>query len=336
MKQKKYQMDYIRVISMLVIIVYHFVTTCYSYGIQNKAVSVLMNFERVNYGEVATNMFFLLSGAGLLLSSQKDFSIQKYYKKRFWKTYPLFWICYLVIFCFHYYFTQNLTAEPRWKLIFSVLGIDGWLKQYTGNYYLIGEWFLGALLIIYLFFPLFFYLRKTYPGGVLLGGSLILYIGAIVTDTGKYPIYMNLFVCTFNFVLGMYIMQILEKSNKIVTMLSIFVIMAFGVKLGTEYVNETVKETIAAVCVFIILWNISSYLKRSRLLETAVSYISKYSYVIFLVHHYVLERMLYKFKGGVVSGFELLIIFTACFFVILALAKLFCNLEERIRVTIGC
>ena len=112
-----------------------------------------------------------------------------------------------------------------------------------------------------------------------------------MTDTGKYPIYMNLFVCTFNFVLGMYIMQILEKSNKIVTMLSIFVIMAFGVKLGTEYVNETVKETIAAVCVFIILWNISSYLRRSRLLGTAVSYISKYSYVIFLVHHYVLERI---------------------------------------------
>lgn len=51
-------------------------------------------------------------------------------------------------------------------------------------------------------------------------------------------------------------------------------------------------------------------------------------------HHYVLERMLYKFKGGVVSGFELLIIFTACFFVILALAKLFYSLEERIRVTL--
>lgn len=57
-------------------------------------------------------------------------------------------------------------------------------------------------------------------------------------DTGKYPIYMNLFVCTFNFVLGMYMMQILEKSNKIVTILSIFVIMAFVVKLGTGYVNE--------------------------------------------------------------------------------------------------
>lgn len=165
MKQRKYQMDYIRVISMLVIIVYHFATTCYNYGIQSKAVRVLMNFERVNYGEVATNMFFLLSGAGLLLSSQKDFSIHKYYKKRFWRTYPLFWICYLAIFCFHYYFTQNLPMEPRWKLIFSVLGIDGWLKQYTGNYYLIGEWFLGALLIIYLFFPLLLYLRKAYPGG---------------------------------------------------------------------------------------------------------------------------------------------------------------------------
>lgn len=333
MKQRKYQMDYIRIISMLVIIVYHFGTTCYSYGIQNKAVGILTNFERVNYGEVATNMFFLLSGAGLFLSSQKDFSIQKYYKKRFWKTYPLFWSCYLVIFCFHYYFTQSLPTEPKWKLIFSVLGIDGWVKQYTRNYYIIGEWFLGALLFIYLFFPLFLYLRKRYRG-VFLGGSFVLYLGAIVADTGKYPIYMNLFVCTFNFVLGMYMMQILEKSNKIVTILSIFVIMAFVVKLGTGYVNETIKETLAAVSAFIILWNISSYLKRSKLLEVSISYFSKYSYAIFLVHHYVLERMLYRFKGGVISSFEVLILFAACFFAILAFAKLFYSLEERIRVTL--
>ena len=136
--------------------------------------------------------------------------------------------------------------------------------------------------VIYLLFPLLLYLRRRYPRG-LLGISFALYIGAIMTDNGKYPIYMNLFICTFNFVLGMYMMQILEKSNKIVTILSVFVIMAFVVKLGTGYVNETIKETLAAVSAFIILWNISSYLKRSKLLEVSVSYLSKYSYLS-LIH----------------------------------------------------
>lgn len=51
-------------------------------------------------------------------------------------------------------------------------------------------------------------------------------------------------------------------------------------------------------------------------------------------YHYVLERMLYRFKGGVISSFEVLILFAACFFAILAFAKLFYSLEERIRVTL--
>lgn len=51
-------------------------------------------------------------------------------------------------------------------------------------------------------------------------------------------------------------------------------------------------------------------------------------------YHYVLEQMLYRFKGGVISSFEVLILFAACFFAILAFAKLFYSLEERIRVTL--
>ena len=38
--------------------------------------------------------------------------------------------------------------------MFSVLGLDGYLLPLGANFYKIGEWFLGCLLLIYLLFPL--------------------------------------------------------------------------------------------------------------------------------------------------------------------------------------
>ena len=48
----------------------------------------------------------------------------------------------------------NNAGIPKWKLVFSVLGLDGYLLPLGANFYKIGEWFLGCLLLIYLLFPL--------------------------------------------------------------------------------------------------------------------------------------------------------------------------------------
>ena len=47
----------------------------------------------------------------------------------------------------------NNADIPRWRVIFSVLGLDGYLAPVTVTFYKIGEWFLGVILILYLVFP---------------------------------------------------------------------------------------------------------------------------------------------------------------------------------------
>lgn len=49
---------------------------------------------------------------------------------------------------------------PRWTLVLSVLGLDGYALPYTPTFYKVGEWFLGCLILLYVLFPLLLRLQK--------------------------------------------------------------------------------------------------------------------------------------------------------------------------------
>ena len=55
----------------------------------------------------------------------------------------------------------NNADIPRWRVIFSLLGLDGYLTPVTVTFYKIGEWFLGVILILYLVFPLLLWCMET-------------------------------------------------------------------------------------------------------------------------------------------------------------------------------
>ena len=55
----------------------------------------------------------------------------------------------------------NNADIPRWRVIFSLLGLDGYLTPVTVTFYKIGEWFLGVILILYLVFPLLLWCIET-------------------------------------------------------------------------------------------------------------------------------------------------------------------------------
>ena len=69
-------------------------------------------------------------------------------------TYPAFWLGFGALFLYGEVLHGNNADVPRWRVIFSVLGLDGYLAPVTVTFYKIGEWFLGVILILYLVFPL--------------------------------------------------------------------------------------------------------------------------------------------------------------------------------------
>lgn len=59
-------------------------------------------------------------------------------------------MAFLFDFCLH---KGIANYNPKWTIIFTFLGIDGYISRIVPNFTLVGEWFLRALLIMYLFFP---------------------------------------------------------------------------------------------------------------------------------------------------------------------------------------
>ena len=119
-KQRIYNFDFIKAASALGIICFHF-----GYHAQNLNWLVSLPNYTGSWRSVLVAVFFLISGALLYLHHNKIDSVWRFYKRRWIAIFPAF------------------------------IGMDGylfsWLQFHT--FYILGEWFLGAIIIAYLTYP---------------------------------------------------------------------------------------------------------------------------------------------------------------------------------------
>ena len=142
------ELDLVRTAATALILVYHFAA-------EFAAAGLLPGAAWPAFGaEVGIELFFLLSGASLCWGRGGRFDARRYYAGRALAIYPCFWVGFAALFLYGEVLHGNNVGIPKWKLVFSVLGLDGYLLPLGANFYKIGEWFLGCLLLIYLLFPL--------------------------------------------------------------------------------------------------------------------------------------------------------------------------------------
>ena len=125
--------------------------------------------------EVGLAWFFLLSGAALCLQWQGRFRWRPYLVGRAAAMYPPFWLGFLVLFLYGDVLHGNNPDIPRWRVAFSLLGLDGYLAPVTPTFYKIGEWFLGVILLLYLLFPLLLWCMETRRRRLSLGALLLVW-----------------------------------------------------------------------------------------------------------------------------------------------------------------
>lgn len=148
--------DFIRAISFLMIVAGHFVGALSQQGVDRHY------FHKYYLGGVGVSFFIITSGASLYISTKSKFDLKVYIKKRIANIYPYFWICYIcvAIFLFLSSSTVCLGNDPI-RLLITFLALDGYLGSTVPNtYYLIGEWFTGFILLIYILFPLILWLKN--------------------------------------------------------------------------------------------------------------------------------------------------------------------------------
>ncbi|MDO4477805.1 MAG: acyltransferase [Lachnospiraceae bacterium] len=154
MKKKRiYAWDYIRVLAMLAIIVFHWNQFRYAQSIDGPNI-FLMDFPGGNVAMFGVSFFFILSGASLMLTTEKGLTLWPFYKKRWLSIYPLFYTAYAFIFIYYYVIRHGDPGGTASGYIWTLLGMDGYLNEVVSTQYLVGEWFVGCIVLIYLVYPL--------------------------------------------------------------------------------------------------------------------------------------------------------------------------------------
>ena len=145
-------LDVVRLAALLPVLCYHYCieAACAGFAVP----TVLIGRGMADWVEIGLAWFFLLSGAALCLQWQGRFDARRYFVGRAAATYPAFWLGFGALFLYGEVLHGNNADIPRWRVVFSLLGLDGYLAPMTATFYKIGEWFLGVILILYLLFPL--------------------------------------------------------------------------------------------------------------------------------------------------------------------------------------
>ena len=318
-------MDVIRLVSMLTIVFYHMVFALYLVGIrQLESIRFMFENSNIHIAKIGVGLFFMISGAGLMLSTKDKakLDLKKYYKRRFFRIlipYYLVYILYLIVF-------MLLTGETLsgiykqnpspLSLIFTLLGVDTYLASFGVNTFSlgIGEWFLGALILMYVLFPLLrsALLKHKY---ISLAVSIVYFAVILITYpymsyAGTVPGYVNFTCKIMEFFLGMFFITIIDQIPQWLALtVSTPVVIFFLVFPKYIPMNEELKILIVNICFFLFIFGLEKLFNKIPHVMKLVTFLCGYTYEFFLVHHVVINYMTVQHVGVPFSNTDVLILF---------------------------
>lgn len=258
----------------------------------------------VHYLYIGVDIFICASGFGLCYSLKK-YSLRQFYKRRFLRLYPSYAILAMCVTFIHVY---NGAIFSTWDIFcqFSTL-----------QYYNLGgvffDWYLSAIIILYLFFPLLFKYRTTYTPTILLFLCFIL-ITIIPQGWASKALIARIGI----FAYGILMYQVLEEGKDAKHILingAFFALIAplpyiylrFGRIDFVFSAGLTPMLMYLMYCVFQYL----QYKKRLHILLSIISWLGKYSLALYVANVASMQTMQHIFHiDGVVCYYGLQIVYT--------------------------
>ncbi|WP_334613627.1 acyltransferase [Escherichia coli] len=285
-------LDVMRVFSLLLIITYHVFMHFKMKGLPLPASTLFLPM-----GAVGVSFFIIISGCALGFSwGNKKENVYGFYRKRLLSILPYFWVAYIVVAAVYFLYQGRLDFKNDLSpLIWSLIGMDGYLMQTTKTYYLVGEWFTGFILLMYLIYPLVYKLLVRFPLSTVI---IISTIAVLTYDFNKYIAGLTWFwnpnpqwnpiARLPELIFGMLFVNFLQanrdKKYMVLTCVLIMVIYGFfdiGFKQGI-YSTPLLISLFVVLCLFFNFLNITGGAKEF------LSNLSKYSFMVFLFHHQVI------------------------------------------------
>lgn len=341
-KERVLYLDLIRIVGYFMITSYHFSVAVRTLGIEAAYIDIFQGINHIVWAPIAVSCFFMVSGAALIFRYEDNFSLKDYYKKRFLGIFPLFWLAYLFVFLDYFYRSKSMPNAPKVNFLLTVIGMDGYLYEYIDNFYMIGEWFLGIIIILYIVFPLYKIVmckcKYILPVVFLAGSIWLLYNNPFDMMLEKNPI-----VCSMYFVMGM-LFEMIRKSfpqkvvvigRRILAVMGVgLYIMVYLVEQSGYFFNAYHVVFMLAISLYMIIMEVSTWIKSVRV-QKLVAAIGKHSFAYYLLHHVFLYRYLPNFAGAAMSGSNTLLLFVSAvgyiYLLAVGLDKVYAYLAEALR-----
>lgn len=336
-KQRIFAFDFIRAIAAVSIVLLHYNAV---FLFIPEPIPDLMIFgtqiANIYLGSWAVSLFFILSGASLMyVYGDGKLKIWKFYKKRILGIYPMFWIAYFFGFLLLFALCGRIPFNniPPTRFIFTIFGLDGMLLTVLPNYYILGEWFLGCIILLYVVFPIFRYIIKKIPRVSVI---IILVIFALMEifyngDLNKDVIFLTRLP---EFCFGMYLVQYVKKVNLSTAIVSLAIICTNWI-IKPDFIAGDVQVLYIGIASFLVLMYLDKFVEKSNLLKDLSMFFSKYSYAIFLTHHVIITQVTSWINVFNMSWYGSCAAFLLCFTLTLISSYLLYKLEKKITSRIN-
>ena len=282
-KERIKGINFERMLLALSIIAYH-------YYIDSS--STILSLNTLYIGRIATTSFFVISGAMLFYNHENVHDIADYYRKRFKAIFPAFWIAYFLEYMRVAVNARSIlwTDAPKWRFLFSIFGLDGFFHSTfeEHDFYILGEWFLGAIIIIYIVYP---FLARLMNKNVYVVSVCVYVIFALYLTIDNAPFPTRIIVCITYFYTGMLIMKFKKqlfdsRQALIVSAVACVLLVIFKTN------GSSVFYLIFSAGLLIVLQRIGSVLENLPVIGQAIDFIGGISYEIFLIQHVVIANAL--------------------------------------------
>ena len=309
MKRGK-SLDLVRCVACIMIVLFHFM-------VHDTWIYPQIESSNANPGELGVSMFFILSGATLYISTSryKKFRVGNYIYKRFKAIIPPFWIAFVLAFLFWFWIRSGIAPDvPKYRIYLSIFGMDGFTLYALPNYYCVGEWFIGAIIIVYIYFPFFKLIIDKWPKYVW-AIILVAYIVFEYTYCFDMVFLRNPFARALEVMFGIYYAKYAifnpERKKKLRITMFVVCLIVFTLLLVFKVSNKHL-ENYAVIIMGISLFYIIAQLEfvmKNMAVNKVVTTISADSYYIFLVHHTISSYLAEKYVNVPLSKAE----YFACF-----------------------
>ena len=336
-KQRIYNLDFIRAVAVVMILLTHYNANFIGFNgpVQlNKVILTAFPFH-IYIGDLGVGLFLLISGASMYhVYVNKQLNLVSFAKKRLFHILPMFYISYVLAFFYNFWMNKGFSHEGvslKWG-ISTIFGFDS-LMQTSGfpSFMLVGEWFLGLIMIVYLLFPLIkIFFEKQMLLTLCIAIFLFVIIQSIQDVNNHYWLLIQYTVGLIPvFIFGMALQKYVKVCANLLSVCLSIMILAVTSLVKFDFIAPKIMMAIVSIAVFIILLNVSKYFEQ-KLIKRVVTWLVKYSYPIFLIHHFLINKVVLHFDLLTISRLDSYILFAFCLCLIFPISVLIYHLEKAI------